>query len=223
MIVAIDGPAGAGKSSVSRKLAERLGFAFLDTGAMYRCVTLAVMRSGIAWDDQDQVARKAHEVNIEMDNGRVWLDGQDVGNDIRTREVTSNIRYVAGNRQVRIRMIELQRAWALGRNLVTEGRDQATEAFPHAECKIFLTASPEERARRRTAELIADGVQVSYEEILQQQTRRDQEDSQREFGALRAAEDAIIFHTDGLSHDQVVDELEKIVLSKQSEASIRHG
>src|SRR5688572_31662511 len=157
MIVTIDGPAGAGKSSIARRLAERLGFQFLDTGAMYRAVALAALRAGLGHGDEDWIARLAREITIDMRHERTFLNGEDVSAAIRTSEVSAAVYLAADNVAVRQRLVELQRQIAAGRDIVTEGRDQGTVAFPNAECKIFLTASREERARRRYEELINRG------------------------------------------------------------------
>ncbi len=212
MIVTIDGPAGAGKSSVARELARRLGFRFLDTGAMYRAVALAGLRRSVHWDRPDELAEVAGQIDLWFDGERMWLDGQDIAEAIRTSEVTAVTRFAAGNPAVREQLVERQREFAqAGSDVVTEGRDQGTVVFPHAECKIFLTASPEERARRRVADLQAQGETANFPEVLAAQQRRDREDAARPVGALAAAPDAIEVCTDGLSFKQVVDELERIV------------
>ena len=211
MIVTLDGPAGAGKSTIARKLADRLGFAFLDTGAMYRAVTLAAVRNQGPWDDPLGLAVLARNCRLEIADRLVRLDGEDVSALIRTNEVTSKIHYLADNPAVRERMVELQRALAKGKDIVAEGRDQGTVAFPHAECKIFLTASPEERAKRRVLELQSRGEQASLAEVLQQQNERDRRDSNRDVGRLVPASDAIDVRTDGMSPDEVVDHLVAIV------------
>ena len=151
MIITIDGPAGAGKSSVARALARRLGFAFLDTGAMYRAVALAGKRKGLDWDQPGDLADLAHRIDLNLEDDRIYLDGEDVSEEIRTSDVTAVTRYAADNQQVRRHLVDLQRAAAAGKNIVTEGRDQGTLAFPNAQCKIFLTASPQERAQAGSA------------------------------------------------------------------------
>lgn len=211
MIVAIDGPAGAGKSSVSRRLAERLGFAFLDTGAMYRAVALAALRSGLTAGDEEAIAALADDLSLDFHNNRVLLDGEDVTDAIRTPEVSAAVYLAADNPRVRARLVELQRQFGAEGDTVTEGRDQATVAFPHAECKIYLTASPEERARRRHQELLARGESVTLEEVLAAQNDRDQRDRTRAVGRLEQAADAVRVVTDGLTTDEVVDRLEAIV------------
>ena len=216
MIVAIDGPAGAGKSSISRALAEQLGFAFLDTGAMYRAVALAALRAGIDWERPADLAQLARRLQIELRHERTLLDGEDVSQAIRTREVTAHIFYAADNPAVREHLVALQREAAAGRDVVTEGRDQGTVAFPQAECKIFLTASPLERARRRLTELQQRGEESSLEEILAQQNERDRRDSTRAVGRLLKADDAVEVVTDGLAPEEVVERLVAIVKAKSA-------
>jgi cytidylate kinase len=208
MIITIDGPAGAGKSTVAKLLAQRLGFFFLDTGAMYRAVALAGLRRGIDWAVPEQLAELAANVQIDLDGDRVLLDGQDVSHAIRSSQVTAVTRYVADSPQVRQLMVALQRRLAAGKNVVTEGRDQGTLVFPHAELKVFLTASPEERARRRLRDLATQGESATFEQVLQAITQRDQQDEQRPVGAMRRAPDAIELCTDGLTVEEVVDRLE---------------
>lgn len=207
MIVTIDGPAGAGKSSIARRAAEHLGFAFLDTGAMYRCVTYAALRRGVPMSDTQALCALAAAVAIRLDGAHVWLDGQDVSAEIRTPEVTRHIRFVADHPDIRQRLNQQQRLVAAGRDIVTEGRDQGTEVFPNAECKIFLTASPEERARRRQQQLASQGKAITVQEVLADQNRRDLEDRLREVGRLRPAEDAVVIRTDALEPDQVLEQV----------------
>ena len=211
MIVTVDGPAGAGKSSVAKALAERLGFRFLDTGAMYRAVAYAAVSRGVDLNSPADLASLASQLKIDLDGPRVLLDGQDVTDAIRRPEITAQVRYVADNVEVRGRLVQLQREWAGRQDTVTEGRDQGTVAFPDADCKIFLTATPEERARRRFAELAARGQPVAFENLLEQQNRRDREDEIRAVGRLVRAPDAVEMVTDGMSLAAVVDRLEAIV------------
>lgn len=218
MIVAIDGPAGAGKSSAARALARRLGFRFLDTGAMYRAVALAALRAGHDWQDAAGLATLARTLDIDVREDHVMLNNQDVTQAIRSVDVTRVTRYPANNAGVRTYLVELQRRVAGRSNVVTEGRDQGTVVFPDAECKIYLTASAEERARRRWRELEARGQSLSLEEVLQQQNARDHSDANRLVGPLRPAEDAIQIVTDGLTPDEVVDRLEQLVRSRMTVA-----
>jgi len=221
MIVAIDGPAGAGKSSIARRLAERLGFQFLDTGAMYRAVALAALRQGLGPDDRDRIAQLAESLTIDMRHERTFLNGEDVSAAIRTSEVSAGVYLAADNVAVRRRLVELQRQIANDRDTVTEGRDQGTVAFPQAECKIFLTASPEERARRRYEELKSRGEPASYDEVLAQQQDRDRRDAVRPVGALIKAADAVEVVTDGLTPEDVVHRLEAIVRTSGRTSEVR--
>lgn len=220
MIVAIDGPAGAGKSSVSRQLANRLGFQFLDTGAMYRAVALLALRKGLTAADSEEIAQLARHMQLRFISGRVILDGADITAQIRTSEVASRVHLAADNPAVREFLVQKQREIGELADTVTEGRDQGTVAFPQAECKIFLTATREERARRRHAELLQRGEHFTFEEVLEQNDERDYRDSTRPIGRLIKADDAIEFYTDGLTSDEVVNKLEAIVLSRQAEADL---
>lgn len=211
MIVTIDGPAGAGKSTVARRLAGRLGCQFLDTGAMYRGVVWSALSRGVAWSDIDQLERLAAELSIAFPDAAVWVNGEDVTEAIRSPQVTASVHFVADEPRVRARLVELQRRIAATGDYVTEGRDQGTVAFPDAHCKIFLTASPDERARRRVLELQAKGLAADFAAILAQQKDRDARDAARPVGALKKAPDAIELLTDQLSIDQVVTRLEQIV------------
>ncbi len=215
MIVTIDGPAGAGKSSAARELARRLRFRFLDTGAMYRAVTLAARQRGLDLGSSEQVSQMVAEIRVELSGDRVLLDGQDVTDAIRKFEITTATHFVADNPAVRAQLVNWQRESAAGADVVTEGRDQGTVVFPHAECKIFLIADEEERARRRFRDLLSRGEKVTFEEVLTNQRLRDHRDSIRSVGALVKADDAIEFATDGLSPEEVVTQLEEIVRSRQ--------
>jgi cytidylate kinase len=215
MIVTIDGPAGAGKSSVARALARRLGFRFLDTGAMYRAVALAALERGVDLQDPAALADLLPHVQLELRGTQVLLGGDDVTEAIRRPEVTQAVRYVADNLAVRRHLSVLQRQAAADGSIVTEGRDQGTAVFPDAQCKFYLTASPHERARRRYRELSAQGFDTSENEVLEQQTLRDRLDRDRPVGRLERAEDAIELCTDGLTVDEVIDRLEALVRQRQ--------
>jgi len=206
-IITIDGPAGAGKSTVARRLAERLGFEFLDTGAMYRAVALAALRRRIDLHNEAALADLAGTIDLRFERGRLLLDGEDVSGAIRTPEVTAATRYAADNVEVRRRLIRFQREAARGRNIVTEGRDQGTLVFPDAQFKVFLTAGAEERAKRRCGQLRAAGIEADFAQVLAAQQQRDAEDQSRPFGALIAAPDAFVLNTDGLSVEEVVERL----------------
>lgn len=214
MIVTIDGPAGAGKSSTARELAARLGFEFLDTGAMYRAVTWYCLNHKVDLQDERAVADTARQARFQFESGRVFVDGAEVTREIRRSAVTDQTRFIAANNSVRAWLVELQRELASGRSVVTEGRDQGTVAFPKAECKFYLTASPRKRALRRQQDLAAGGEQIPLEEILAQQEGRDQRDENREFGALRPAPDAVSIDTSDLSFEEVVSRMEQTVRKK---------
>lgn len=216
MIVTIDGPAGSGKSTVARRLAERLGFRFLDTGAMYRAVGLKCVLEKVDLKDQEAIARAAELAVIDLEQDRVWLDGSDVTDDIRTPDASDAASKVAVVPQVRTALVELQRRFAGARNVVTEGRDQGTVAFPAAECKFFLTADTAERAQRRQQELESQGTIVALEEIQAQIIERDARDSGRAVAPLLPAHDAILVDTSGREIDCVVDELERRVRSVEA-------
>lgn len=216
MIVTIDGPAGAGKSTVARRLADRLGFQFLDTGATYRAVTWAALEHGVDWTDSERLIALARRLAIELTAERVTVDDREVTEAIRTPEVTRCVCHVADNVAVREHLVALQRRLAQGRDVVAEGRDQGTVVFPDAQCKIYLTASPHERALRRHRELAERGRQVPLDELLEQQNRRDAQDGARPVGRLTPAADAIEVNTDGLSLEEVVDRLEATVRQQMS-------
>lgn len=220
MIVTIDGPAGAGKSTIARKLAETLGFNFLDTGAMYRAITLGAIRKQIEFSDTALLISHARSSTIEWKEDRLILDEDDVTQEIRSPVVTDSIRHVADVKEIRDALSEQQRRIAESQDIVTEGRDQGTDVFPHAECKIFLTASPAERAKRRHQQLAELGRPIPLEQILETQNRRDAEDRERPQGALRPADDAVIINSDGLSFEAVIDMMLAAVQEKiDSQAS----
>jgi cytidylate kinase len=211
MIVTIDGPAGSGKSSAARLLAERLGFEFLDTGAMYRAVTFAALRADINPADEQALAQLLDGMRLEMPPGRVLLDGADVTREIRTPEVTARTGAIADSPTVRRRLVAWQRATAEGRNVVTEGRDQGTIVFPGAGAKFFLVADPVERARRRHREILARGRDIPFEDVLAAQHERDARDAARDIAPMVPAGDAIILDSTKLTSDEVVRAMEQHV------------
>jgi CMP/dCMP kinase len=226
VIVAIDGPAGAGKSTAARRLAARLGYAMVDTGAIYRAVALAARRRGIAFDDDAALAALLPSLVIGFeppppgreDGGQlVLLGGEDVSAEIRTPPISLGASAVSARPVVRDALLELQRRLATApshRGAVLEGRDIGTVVFPDADVKFFLTATPEERARRRHAELASKGAAPRFEEVLADQVRRDRDDSERPVAPLRPAADAILLDTSGLGLAEVVSALAKAVASR---------
>ena len=211
MIVTLDGPAGAGKSSAARAVAARLGWCYLDTGAMYRSITLMALDQGIPLEDAPRVAELVERTVIEFRDGRVLADGRDVSAEIRTERITQATRAVADAAEVRAAMKQVQRRMAEGLDVVTEGRDQGSEVFPDAEVKVFLTASAEERARRRVQEELDRGGRASLAEVQAAQTRRDEGDRTRPVGAMRPADDAVLLETDGLSREEVVNRIVALI------------
>ena len=212
MIVTIDGPAGAGKSSVARALAKRLGFRFLDTGATYRA--LAYVAASRSWPNhEEELGRRAEQLDIQIEKGRVLVDGEDVTPHLRSAQVKNRLREIADNQQIRALLVRLQQQYGATGDLVTEGRDQGTVVFPGAECKIYLTASAEERAKRRAQELQGQGQSVDLDQVLRDQEERDRRDADRTVGPLAQADDALVVVTDGMTFDEVVDHLEMLVRS----------
>ena len=199
MVIAIDGPAGAGKSSVARGVAEALGFTYLDSGAMYRAVALAALREGVDLDDPEAMGALARSLKLGVADGRVALDGEDVSDAIRSAEVTTAASRAAVHPQVREAMVERQRSLIDAGRYVAEGRDIGTVVSPRAPLKLFLTASDEERARRRAEQT---GEEVG--EVLASQGQRDSRDRERKHGALRPADDAVELDTTGITLDEVV-------------------
>ena len=197
MVIAIDGPAGAGKSSVARGVAAAIGFTYLDSGAMYRCVGLAALEGGIPLDDGEALGELAEGLEIGFDGRRVLLGEREVGDEIRSPEVSAAASQVSVHPRVREAMVARQRELIAAGRYVAEGRDIGTVVSPEAPLKIFLTASEEERARRRAAE-----TGEPFEQVLAAQRRRDASDTEREHGALRPAEDAVELDTTGLTLDE---------------------
>ncbi len=221
VIIAIDGPAGAGKSTVAQRLARRLRLRYLDTGAMYRALTLKAMRRRLDFSDEDSLAALARDTEISCVHRPrlrpaylVYMDGEDVTSAIRSREVSAHVSQVSSHPGVRREMVRKQREWSQGGGVVVEGRDVGTVVFPRAEVKFFLTASTEERARRRHREMKREGHSVSLKTVQQEMVRRDLLDSTREVNPLRRAHDALLVDTTGLSVSQVVDRLVRLVESR---------
>ena len=212
IVVAVDGPAGTGKSSVSKGLARCLGAGYLDTGAMYRIATLAVLRAGVDTGDPDEVAAVARTVSLSLAGDRAYLAGEDVSAEIRSDAVTGAVSAVSAVPAVRSRLVDMQRELAGGGgSMVVEGRDIGTVVLPDADVKIFLTASAETRARRRNDQNVAAGLPDDYAGVLADVRRRDHLDSTRRTSPLRAADDAVVVDTGEMTEAQVVDRLRMLV------------
>lgn len=213
--VAIDGPAGAGKSTVSRAAAKAVGYIYVDTGALYRAVGVNALRKGIDTKDKSAVAASLADISVDLvfENGeqKVLLNGENVSAEIRTPPASMAASDVSAVPEVRAFLFDLQRDIAKRNNCVMDGRDIGTVVLPDAKVKIFLTASPEERATRRYKELIEKGTEVKYEDVLEDLIQRDYNDSHREIAPLRPAEDGVILDTTGLSLDESVNEIIKII------------
>lgn len=211
-VIAVDGPAGAGKSTASRMLADRLGFVLVDTGALYRGVALAATERGVSWDDGAALGTMAEALELHFEAGeggapRLFLDGVDRSVDIRAPLVSRGASDVSRHAEVRQALLSLQRTLGQAGGVVLEGRDIGTVVFPDAELKVFLTASPEVRARRRMEELRGRGMAAEYEETLAAIVARDEQDAGREVAPLRVAPDGVTVDTTGMSLEQVVEHL----------------
>lgn len=218
MIIAIDGPAGAGKSTVAKLVAQRLDFLYLNTGAMYRAITLKALKEGIDLNNGDILAELARKTKIdfEVGSGQVILDGDDVSQDIKKPEIDRNISTVVKHPQLREVMVRQQQSIGINNNIVVEGRDITTVVFPKAEIKIYLDASIEERAKRRHAELREKGYNIDLAQVIKETSKRDEADKTREHGALKVAHDAILLDTTGMSIEQVVESILEVVEKPKS-------
>ena len=217
--IAIDGPSGAGKSTMAKRVARELGYLYVDTGAIYRTVGYHMWLMGIGPKDADGIRRCLDDVNIEIqhqDDGvqHMILNGQDVTGEIRTPEMSKYASGVSAQRCVRDYLLDMQRKFARTHNVVMDGRDIGTVVLPKAQVKIFLTASPEERARRRYEELTAKGEKTTYEKVLQDMKARDKQDSERDIAPLKAAPDAVKLDTSGFEIEQSVAAILDIVRRK---------
>ena len=214
-IVAIDGPAGAGKGTITKLVGEKLNLLNVDTGAMYRCIALKMARENIKLDELDRIEEILKNVDINLinkdGNVNVFLDGEDVTNEIRTEEISKFVSPVSAIKIIRENMVKLQRKFGEEKDIIMEGRYIGTEVFPNADVKIYLDATPEERARRRVLQNQEKGIEGEYEEILKQIKIRDERDSTREISPLKRAEDAILVDSTNMTIEEVVEEVIRIV------------
>ena len=222
MIVAIDGPAGSGKGTVTKEIAKRMGLINLDTGATYRCVALASLKHGIKLEEEDKIVSLIDDLDIEFkydkdDFIRVYLNGEEVTSEIRSFEVNQIVSPISSIVRVRLKMVDLQRKMAEGKDVIMEGRDIGTYVFPNADVKIYLDADVEERAKRRFNENQEKGIDVSFEDVLENIKKRDENDKHKEIGSLKIAEDAVIVDSTKLSIEEMADSVEKIILKKTGE------
>ena len=213
--IAIDGPAGAGKSTVAKEIAKRLNFIYIDTGAMYRCVTVYMIKNNIGLEENQKIEEMLKEINIEFkredDIEKVYLNQEDVTKEIRTNEVNNLVSQVSHIIEIRESITNLSRKVAEGKNVIMEGRDIGTNVFPNADVKIYLDATPEERANRRLKQNQEKGIESSYEEILENIKFRDNNDKTSKVAPLKQAEDAIYVDTTTMSIDEVVEKIIDII------------
>lgn len=210
MQIAIDGPAGAGKSTVAKRIAKQLNLFYVDTGAMYRAIAYKTLKSKIPLEDEHSVSQLAKTTEVVLDHsdeGTVWCDGENVTQAIRSPEISRAVSIVAAYVGVRERLVELQRREAERGGVVMDGRDIGTHVLPEAALKIFLTATLKERANRRWMELVKAGKDVLFEEVAQDMQKRDRQDTEREISPLEPAQDAVILNTTGLSVEDIVAEI----------------
>lgn len=216
--VAIDGPAGAGKSTISRRAASELGFTYVDTGALYRAIGQACTNKGIDVSNSEDVVKILSETDIKLTftggEQRVILNGKDVSAEIRTEKASMTASVVSAIPEVRQFLLDLQRSFAKNENVIMDGRDIGTVVLPNAEIKIFLTASPESRADRRTKQLAAKGIAADYNDVLSDIIKRDHNDSSRDTAPLRPADDSIIVDTTNLTLKQSVKRITDIIKAK---------
>ena len=205
LVIAIDGPAGAGKSTIAKIIADKLNINYIDTGAMYRAVTLKCLQNKINIENENEVIELAKKTEIDFKENNIYLDGIVVNEEIRTIEVTNNVSNVAKIKEVRYLMVDVQREIGTRNSVILDGRDIGSYVFPNADYKFFLIATPKERGARRYKELVAKGIEVKLQDVIDDIIKRDEIDSSREFAPLVKAEDAIEIDTTGKSIDDVVE------------------
>ena len=218
-IVAIDGPAGTGKGTITKILSKEMGLVNIDTGATYRCVALYAIENNIKLEEKEKIISSLKNIHIDMknENGEqtVFLNNKDVTKEIRTKEVTKIVSQVSSIKEVRFAMVEVQRKLAEGKDIIMEGRDITTYVFPNADVKIYLDAQETERAKRRYKEMKENGIDMTYEEVLRNIQIRDKNDREKEIGALKIAKDAIYVDTTNLCIEEVAEKVKQIILEKR--------
>ena len=218
-IVGIDGPAGSGKGTVTKQVANRLGLINIDTGSTYRCVALETINQGVGLEEKDKIIEIAKTIKVDIqalpEGDRIFLNGKEVTKEIRSKEVTEIVSQISSIKEVRFEMVNLQRRLAEGKDVIMEGRDICTYVFPNADVKIYLDASIEERAKRRYKEMQEKNINMSYEEVEENIRKRDENDKAKEIGALKKAEDSIVVDTTSLTIEQVVEEIIEIINNKK--------
>lgn len=219
-IVGIDGPAGSGKGTVTKQVANRLGLINIDTGSTYRCVALETINQKVPLGDKEKIIEIAKTIKVGIqplpEGDKVFLNGKEVTKDIRSKEVTQIVSQISSINEVRFEMVNLQRRLAEGKDVIMEGRDICTYVFPNADVKIYLDASIEERAKRRYKENKEKNIDMTYEEVIENIKKRDENDKAKEIGALKKAEDSIVVDTTSLTIEQVVEKIIEIIKNKNS-------
>ena len=211
-IIAIDGPAGSGKGTLARALAKKINFVNIDTGAIYRCVALKVLRDNVSIEDVDKIIDISKNINVELnEDGKVFLDGEDVTREIRSKAVNDIVFIISSIVEVRNNLVEIQRKIALGKNVVMEGRDITTVVFPNAQYKFYLDASLEERANRRYRENREKGINISYDEVYDSIKKRDYSDMHRKVGSLTRTDDQIYIDSTNLTLDEEISIIEEVI------------
>ncbi len=220
-IIAIDGPAGTGKGTITKLLAEKLNLVNIDTGATYRSVALAMLQEKINLNEIEKVEKLLENIKIELKkiNGedKVFLNGEDVTTKIRNEDVTAFVSQVSAIKCVRLKMVDLQRKMAEGKDVIMEGRDIGTYVFPNADIKFYIDADVEERARRRYEQNKSKGIDISYENVLENLKFRDENDKNKEMGALKVAKDAIVIDTTNMTIDEEINKIIKQIKEKRKE------